>query len=162
GRNVVRPRSYDRPITIRGGTDGDGEARGRGALADRRGGRLVRVSRGDPGAIGRSLPRGRAVGLGAPPAADARDPCPPRKASRGGRLAMAAWPPGFESTDGGFAERARARIRYGALYGPTRNRRQVEELTRDGAQAESQADGRSDLGQPLARIDIEPVRLLEP
>src|SRR5438270_6373583 len=84
--DVVRSRSYDPAHEPPGGPDGDGEARGRGIAADRGGGRLVRVSRGDPQPVGDPLPRARAVGLGPPDAADAGDQDPARKAppSRGG------------------------------------------------------------------------------
>ena len=64
---------------------------------------------------------------------------------------------GFEPTDGGLAERARARIRDGALYSPPRYRNEVEQLPREGAQAEAGAERGGDLRQALARIDLEAV-----
>src|SRR5256885_3464229 len=101
----LRPQGYQRPRvpsdrgpTIRpattGRTNGDGKARSRGTADDRRGGRLVRVSRGDPGAVGDAIPRAGAVGLGAPDAADARNQDPPGEAPpRGGRIVtLAAMP----------------------------------------------------------------------
>src|SRR2546423_11614994 len=98
--DVVRSRSYD-PATPPGGPNGDGEARGRGIAADRGGGRLVRVSRGDPQPVGGTLPRARAVGLGPPDAADACDQDPARQAPPGGsRLDVVAWR-GFEPPDRG-------------------------------------------------------------
>src|SRR5205085_5360197 len=52
-----------------GGRDGEESTRAR-ALADRGGGRLVRVPRGDAGPVGDALFGGRAVGVGtSPPAA---------------------------------------------------------------------------------------------
>src|SRR5262249_59177945 len=70
-----------RPTHDRGG-DGGGETRGRRAPADRGGRCVVRVPRGDSEPIGEPLPRGRAMGLGAPVAAPARNqgaagPTPP-------------------------------------------------------------------------------------
>src|SRR5438270_880609 len=96
--DVVRSRSYDPAHEPPGGPDGDGEARGRGIAADRGGGRLVRVSRGDPQPVGDPLPRARAVGLGPPDAADAGDQDPARKAppSRGG--VGATWSRGAASS----------------------------------------------------------------
>jgi hypothetical protein len=97
---------------------------------------------------------------------------------------VVAWS-GFEPPDSGLTERARSRIRNGALYGPAGQtleasavepptpgekigpafggpgRKKVEQLAGDGAKAEARADRRRDLGQPLARVDLEPVRLLE-
>ena len=58
-------------------------------------------------------------------------------------------------------ERARARIRDGAFYGPPRYRNEIEQLTRERTQAEADAERRRDLGQPLAGIDRKPVSLLE-
>src|SRR2546423_1797277 len=95
--DVVRSRSYD-PATPPGGPNGDGEARGRGIAADRGGGRLVRVSRGDPQPVGGTLPRARAVGLGPPDAADACDQDPARKAPPGSGGVTEAWSPGAASS----------------------------------------------------------------
>src|SRR3954454_4527071 len=87
GFGAVRRRSYDpahpRPGRVR---DGDGEARSRGTAADRGGGRLVRVPRGDGRLVGNSLWRGRAVGRGPAHAADAGDQGPAGKAAARGRL----------------------------------------------------------------------------
>src|SRR5919198_5072028 len=82
---AVRRRSYDPAHQRPGGLDGDGEARGGRVAADRGGRRLVRVPRGDARADGRAVSRGRALGLGAPHAADARDQGAPRQAPAGGR-----------------------------------------------------------------------------
>src|SRR5437763_3374211 len=117
----VRLGSYDPPHERVGGHI-DGEARGGRAPPHRGGGRLVRVPRGDTRAVCRALQRGRAVGLGAPAAADAGDPRPARKAPAGGRLALAAW---FEPPHRGFTERARARHRYAALHRPARDSHQI-------------------------------------
>src|SRR5581483_3807844 len=68
---------------------------------------------------------------------------------------------GFESFDGGLAEGARARIRNAALYSPPRYRDEVEQLPRDGAQAEPRADTGSDLGEAPTAIDVQAVRLVE-
>src|SRR5947209_9563957 len=68
---------------------------------------------------------------------------------------------GFEPFDGGLAEGARARIRNAALYSPPRYRNDVEQLARDGAQAEPRADGSSDLREPPAGIEIQAIRLVE-
>src|SRR5690348_16138595 len=68
---------------------------------------------------------------------------------------------GFESFDGGLAEGARACIRNAAFYGPPRYRDESEQLAREGAQAEPRADGGSDLGEALAGIELQPVRLVE-
>src|SRR5437868_8542882 len=68
---------------------------------------------------------------------------------------------GFESFDGGLAEGARARIRNAALYSPPRYGDEVEQLARDRAQAEPRADGSRDLGQPLAGIEVQAVRLVQ-
>src|SRR4029077_10331065 len=92
----------------------DENARGRGIAADRRGGRLVRVPRGDSRAVRRALSRGRALGLGAAPAADARNTGAQSEAPPGrGRGSVAAWgpdlepAPGFQPPQSGFADRAR-------------------------------------------------------
>src|SRR5205807_7325167 len=75
---------------------------------------------------------------------------------------VAAWSPDFEPADGGFTERARARIRDGAFYGPPRYRNEIEQLARDRAQAKADAERRRHLGQPLAGVDRKSVGLLEP
>src|SRR4051812_7122059 len=143
--DVVRSRSYD-PATPPEGPNGDGEARGRGIAADRGGGRLVRGSRGDPQPVGGTLPRARAVGLGPLDAADACDQDPACKAPPGSRRLVVAWR-GFEPPDRGLTERARARIRDGALYGPPRYRHEVEQLPGDGAHSEAETEGGGDLRQ---------------
>ena len=74
---------------------------------------------------------------------------------------MAAWS-GFEPTDGGVPERARARIRDGALYSPLRYRKPVDEPPREGAQPEPGAERGGKLRQALAQIDLAAMRLLEP
>jgi len=74
---------------------------------------------------------------------------------------MAAWS-GFEPTDGGIPERARARIRDSALYSPLRYRKPVDELPREGAQPEPGAERGRELRQALAEIDRATMRLLEP
>src|SRR3954465_7410680 len=74
---------------------------------------------------------------------------------------MAAWR-GFEPPDRGFTERARARVRDGALYGPPRYRHEVEQLPGEGAHSEAETEGGGDLRQALARADAEPLRLPEP
>src|SRR5690348_2371445 len=68
---------------------------------------------------------------------------------------------GFESFDGGLAEGARARIRNAAFYGPPRYRDEIEQLARDGAQAEPRPDGGEYLREPLAGIELQAVRLVE-
>src|SRR4051812_12307895 len=100
--------------------------------------------RGSSSGCGRSRPAGRSSG-----------PQRPREAL------VAAWRPGDEPADSGFTERARARIRDGAFYGPPRYRNEIEKLARDRAQADAGPERRDDLGQPLARVDREPVSLLE-
>ena len=85
---------------------------------------------------------------------------------RGGLVA--AWSadfepaPGFQPPKSGFADRARARIRDSAFYSPPRYRNEIEQLAGDRPQAEAGSERRRDLGQPLARVDREPVGLLEP
>ena len=106
------------------------------------------------------------MGLGPAPAADARDQGAPREAPPGGGV-VAAWSaassrPGFEPPESGFAERARARIRNSALYSPPRYRNEIEQLAGDRTQAEAGAERGRDLGQPLTRVGLEPVGLLEP
>ena len=77
------------------------------------------------------------MGLGAAPAADARDQGAPREASPGSGRLVAAWSPGIEPADSGFAERARARIRDAAFYGPPRYRNEIEQLAGHRPQAEA-------------------------
>jgi hypothetical protein len=74
---------------------------------------------------------------------------------------MAAWS-GFEPAESGFAERARARVRNRAFYGPPRYRNEAEQLPRKGPHPEAGSEHGGDLRQPLTRIDLEPVGLLEP
>jgi len=74
---------------------------------------------------------------------------------------MAAWHPSFEPPDRGFTERARARIRNGALYSPPRYGDEVEQLAGDGAQAEPGGKHGKHLRRAVARIELEAVRLVE-
>src|SRR3954451_14586122 len=75
---------------------------------------------------------------------------------------MAAWAADeLEGRDRGLAERARARVRHTALYGPSRYRDAAEELAAERAPAERRAERRSDLRQALLEIDPAAVRLLE-
>src|SRR5437868_10665970 len=77
---------------------------------------------------------------------------------------MAAWHPGptFEPPDSGFTERARSAVRNGALYGPPSYRRDREQLARDSTQAEGGGNRGEELGRAFARVDVEPVGLLDP
>ena len=58
--------------------------------------------------------------------------------------------PSPEPLDGGFAERARARIRYGALYGPPGHRYEIEQLPRERTEPHAGAERGHDLRQALA------------
>src|SRR5437588_605391 len=60
-------------------------------------------------------------------------------------------------------EEADAWFEYGeAIRGQTEGRyHEIEQLAREGAQAEPRADGGSDLGEALAGIELQPVRLVE-
>src|SRR4029079_6184418 len=73
---TIRP-THDREV------NGGGNARGRGAPADRGSRCLVRVPRGDSEPVREPLPRGRAVGLGTSHAAPARDQGARREAPAG-------------------------------------------------------------------------------
>jgi hypothetical protein len=76
---------------------------------------------------------------------------------------MAAWrADGIEPTQGGFAERTRARIRNGPFHRPPRYWNEIEQLARERPHAEAGAERGGDLRQTLARIDLEAIRLLEP
>ena len=68
-----------------------------------------------------------------------------------------------EPPDGGLAERARARIRNGALYSPPRYRNEVEQLPRErrGSRARRRRS-RAARGIRSRALGLEPVGLLEP
>src|SRR5205823_3425734 len=108
------------------------------------------------------LPEARARAQNDPsPTSDTRTPARPASAPRSGTFFSGRASALAETAGGGLAEGARARIRNAALYSPPRYGDEVEQLARDRAQAEPRADGGRDLGQPLAGIEVQAVRLVQ-
>ena len=114
-REEVRPDRVlgsHRPGRVgREGSAGAGHGARRRAVADRRGGCLVRVSRGDARTVRDALRRGRALGVGTPQSAPARGP---RAAAR---AAPRRRPPERSSSARAFGSREPAGPRTGTLEG---------------------------------------------